>query len=153
METWLVSATLAAPNFDSALRSLTRDCYHAVHKTNSTEFSSKLIHVLESNLRFGLKWVKSLNLCLLPYRSELLRSPPPLCQRRNLHEHRARRVPLRLSTGILWQDLSDRWGVQTRWTFYHVQYFLFLLHSSGTTRLKFIKLRRLQERIKIVAAM
>lgn len=60
-----------------------------------------------------LKWVKSLN-CLgdskCVYRSELLRSPPPLSQRGNLHEHRTRRVPLRLSTGILWQDLSDRWA-------------------------------------------
>ena len=43
-------------------------------------------------------------------RSELLRPPPSLFERRNLHEHWARRVPLLLSAGILGQDLSHRWG-------------------------------------------
>lgn len=42
-------------------------------------------------------------------RSELLRSSPALCQWRNLHEHRAWWIPLRLSSGILWQDLPHRW--------------------------------------------
>lgn len=41
-------------------------------------------------------------------RSELLRPPSALRQRGNLHEYRARRVLLRLSSGILWQELPNR---------------------------------------------
>lgn len=52
----------------------------------------------------------SMNACC--FRSELLRSPPALCQRRHLHEHRTRWVPLRLSTRLLWKELWDRWATQ-----------------------------------------
>lgn len=50
------------------------------------------------------------NVLVCACRPELLRSSPALRQWRNLHEHRARQIPLRLSTGILGPELSNRWA-------------------------------------------